>query len=201
MSASRTPAVTCEGPAADLVAALHATPLIVHDGRFATDGCALLSRYEAVRSCRMAASPDDLRGPTDEQVGRKLAALRQVMGFDIPALATRSRVDATSSSLSKLVRTRPPSRSYPTSRSRSVSRGHRSSVASILRVGDGTTIPDLALQSSPHKPRTCSTISRSPLGHAYTSSSNQFVLDDTTTGRALPSYASKADLSFGSASR
>jgi hypothetical protein len=42
----------------------------------------------------MATWPDDSRGPTDEQVGRKLAALRQVMGFDIPALATRSRVDA-----------------------------------------------------------------------------------------------------------
>jgi hypothetical protein len=42
----------------------------------------------------MASWPDDSRGPTDVQVGRKLAALREVMGFDIPALATQSRVHA-----------------------------------------------------------------------------------------------------------
>jgi transcriptional regulator with XRE-family HTH domain len=42
----------------------------------------------------MASSTDDSRGPTNEQVGRKLAALRQVMGFDVVALAEHSRVDA-----------------------------------------------------------------------------------------------------------
>jgi transcriptional regulator with XRE-family HTH domain len=42
----------------------------------------------------MASPTDDSRGPTDEQVGRKLAALRQVMGLDIPALAARAQLDA-----------------------------------------------------------------------------------------------------------
>jgi transcriptional regulator with XRE-family HTH domain len=42
----------------------------------------------------MASPTDDSRGPTDEQVGRKLAALRQVMGLDIPALAVRAQLDA-----------------------------------------------------------------------------------------------------------
>jgi transcriptional regulator with XRE-family HTH domain len=42
----------------------------------------------------MPSPTDDSRGPTDEQVGRKLAALRQVMGLDIPALAARAQLDA-----------------------------------------------------------------------------------------------------------
>jgi transcriptional regulator with XRE-family HTH domain len=42
----------------------------------------------------MASSTDESRGPTNEQVGRKLTALRQVMGFDLASLAERSRVDA-----------------------------------------------------------------------------------------------------------
>lgn len=41
----------------------------------------------------MPSPTDDSRGPTDEQVGRKLAALRQVMGFDIETLAARSQLD------------------------------------------------------------------------------------------------------------
>jgi transcriptional regulator with XRE-family HTH domain len=36
---------------------------------------------------------DDSRGPTDKQIGRKLAALREVMGFDVEALAARSQLD------------------------------------------------------------------------------------------------------------
>jgi ribosome-binding protein aMBF1 (putative translation factor) len=36
---------------------------------------------------------DDSRGPTDKQIGRKLAALREVMGFDVEALAARARLD------------------------------------------------------------------------------------------------------------
>jgi hypothetical protein len=36
---------------------------------------------------------DDSRGPTDKQIGRKLAALREVMGFEVEALAARSRLD------------------------------------------------------------------------------------------------------------
>jgi transcriptional regulator with XRE-family HTH domain len=42
----------------------------------------------------MASPTDDSRGPTNEQVGRKLAALRQVIGLDIPALAARAQLDA-----------------------------------------------------------------------------------------------------------
>jgi transcriptional regulator with XRE-family HTH domain len=42
----------------------------------------------------MASPTDDSRGPTDEQVGAKLAALRQVMALDIPALAARAQLDA-----------------------------------------------------------------------------------------------------------
>jgi transcriptional regulator with XRE-family HTH domain len=41
----------------------------------------------------MVSSSNGSRGPTDEQVGCKLAALRQVMGLDIPALAARSHLD------------------------------------------------------------------------------------------------------------
>lgn len=41
----------------------------------------------------MVSSNDDSRGPTDAQVGCKVAALRQVMGLDIPALAARSQLD------------------------------------------------------------------------------------------------------------
>jgi ribosome-binding protein aMBF1 (putative translation factor) len=36
---------------------------------------------------------DDSRGPTDKQIGRKLAALREVMGFDVETLAARARLD------------------------------------------------------------------------------------------------------------
>jgi hypothetical protein len=36
---------------------------------------------------------DDSRGPTDKQIGRKLAALREVMGFDVETLAARSWLD------------------------------------------------------------------------------------------------------------
>jgi hypothetical protein len=95
MSVIQEPAATCEGPAADLLAALHAPP---------DQSCTMVGLQPTVvhfsaatklfDHARMAASPDDSRGPTDEQVGRKLAALREVMGFDIPALATRSRIDA-----------------------------------------------------------------------------------------------------------
>jgi hypothetical protein len=42
---------------------------------------------------RVTAPTDDSRGPTDKQIGRKLAALREVMGFDVEALAARSRLD------------------------------------------------------------------------------------------------------------
>jgi transcriptional regulator with XRE-family HTH domain len=40
----------------------------------------------------MTSPTDDSRGPTDEQLGRKLAALRQVMGFDVETLAARSQL-------------------------------------------------------------------------------------------------------------
>jgi transcriptional regulator with XRE-family HTH domain len=40
----------------------------------------------------MTSPTDDSRGPTDEQVGRKLAALRRVMGFDVETLAARSQL-------------------------------------------------------------------------------------------------------------
>jgi transcriptional regulator with XRE-family HTH domain len=36
---------------------------------------------------------DDSRGPTDKQIGRRLAALREVMGFDVVALSARSQLD------------------------------------------------------------------------------------------------------------
>jgi hypothetical protein len=42
---------------------------------------------------RVTAPTDDSRGPTDKQIGRKLAALREVMGFDVEALAARSWLD------------------------------------------------------------------------------------------------------------
>jgi transcriptional regulator with XRE-family HTH domain len=41
----------------------------------------------------MSTRIDDSRGPTDEQVGRKLAALREVMGFDVETLAARAQLD------------------------------------------------------------------------------------------------------------
>jgi ribosome-binding protein aMBF1 (putative translation factor) len=41
----------------------------------------------------VTSSTDDPRGPTDKQIGRKLAALREVMGFDAEALAARARLD------------------------------------------------------------------------------------------------------------
>jgi DNA-binding XRE family transcriptional regulator len=59
-----------------------------------TDCYALLIGQEDVRPCCMASPTDDPRGPTDEEVGRKLAALRQVMGLDIPRLAARAHLDA-----------------------------------------------------------------------------------------------------------
>jgi transcriptional regulator with XRE-family HTH domain len=37
---------------------------------------------------------DDSRGPTDKQIGRRLAALREVMGFDVETLAERSQLAA-----------------------------------------------------------------------------------------------------------
>jgi transcriptional regulator with XRE-family HTH domain len=40
----------------------------------------------------MTSPTDDSRGPTDKQVGRKLAALRRVMGFDVETLAARSQL-------------------------------------------------------------------------------------------------------------
>src|SRR5207253_559554 len=43
---------------------------------------------------RVTAPTDDSRGPTDKQIGRRLAALREVMGFDIEALAARSQLAA-----------------------------------------------------------------------------------------------------------
>ena len=42
---------------------------------------------------RVTSPTDDSRGPTDKQIGRKLAALREVMGFDVEALAARARLD------------------------------------------------------------------------------------------------------------
>jgi ribosome-binding protein aMBF1 (putative translation factor) len=42
---------------------------------------------------QVTAPTDDSRGPTDKQIGRKLAALREVMGFDVEDLAARSRLD------------------------------------------------------------------------------------------------------------
>jgi hypothetical protein len=42
---------------------------------------------------RVTSPTDDSRGPTDKQIGRRLAALREVMGFDVEALAARSRLD------------------------------------------------------------------------------------------------------------
>jgi hypothetical protein len=42
---------------------------------------------------RVTFRTDDSRGPTNKQIGRKLAALREVMGFDVEALAGRSRLD------------------------------------------------------------------------------------------------------------
>src|SRR5688572_18206 len=38
---------------------------------------------------RVTSVTDVSRGPTDKQIGRKLAALREVMGFDVEALAAR----------------------------------------------------------------------------------------------------------------
>jgi hypothetical protein len=43
---------------------------------------------------RVTSLIDDSRGPTDKQIGRKLAALREVMGFDVEALAARSGLAA-----------------------------------------------------------------------------------------------------------
>jgi transcriptional regulator with XRE-family HTH domain len=37
---------------------------------------------------------DGSRGPTDKQIGRRLAALREVMGFDVETLAARSQLAA-----------------------------------------------------------------------------------------------------------
>ena len=42
---------------------------------------------------RVTSPTDDSRLPTDKQIGRKLAALREVMGLDVEALAARSRLD------------------------------------------------------------------------------------------------------------
>jgi hypothetical protein len=42
---------------------------------------------------RVTVPTDDSRGPTDKQIGRKLAALREVMGLDVEALAARSHLD------------------------------------------------------------------------------------------------------------
>jgi transcriptional regulator with XRE-family HTH domain len=42
---------------------------------------------------RVTSPTDDSRGPTDKQIGRKLAAVREVMGFDVEALAARARLD------------------------------------------------------------------------------------------------------------
>jgi ribosome-binding protein aMBF1 (putative translation factor) len=42
---------------------------------------------------KVTSPTDDSRGPTDKQVGRKLAALREVMGFDVQTLAARARLD------------------------------------------------------------------------------------------------------------
>jgi transcriptional regulator with XRE-family HTH domain len=42
---------------------------------------------------RVTSPTDDTRGPTDKQIGRKLAALREIMGFDVEALAARSKLD------------------------------------------------------------------------------------------------------------
>jgi transcriptional regulator with XRE-family HTH domain len=39
-------------------------------------------------------SPTDSCHPTDEQVGRHLAALRQVMGVDVQTLAARAQLDS-----------------------------------------------------------------------------------------------------------
>jgi transcriptional regulator with XRE-family HTH domain len=43
---------------------------------------------------RVTSQADDSRGPTDKQIGRRLATLREVMGFDVQTLAERSQLAA-----------------------------------------------------------------------------------------------------------
>jgi hypothetical protein len=78
---------------------------------------------------------DDSRGPTDKQIGRKLAALREVMGFDVETLAARSRLDVNLIlAIEAGTCTRPTLTNSPTSCLRSASPSRRSPVTAIPEV-------------------------------------------------------------------